>query len=199
MFTDNIMPLKINVKVVKIVNRQIYSCGFPATIIEDVKKQLIGIGGIIEESDHLLIVAAVNWEKKGDYHKWCRKQEHKASPAEKGGGVALTNIEKRIVAFQVMRKTPMEAMSFVVELQEKLNGKLDVYYFFATNFFPICLQPLPGLEKIFLCHGCLFASNFNVRIQNSKECGFTRIQNLEARRVSCLWHIELSKKKPQSE
>ncbi len=88
MFTQNIKPLKINVEFVKVVDQQVYSCGFPATIIEDVKNRL-------------------------------------ASPAEKDGGIALTNIEKQIVAFQVMRKTPMEAMNFIVELQRQLNGKQE--------------------------------------------------------------------------
>jgi len=37
----------------------------------------------------------------------------------------MTTIEKQIVAFQVMRKTPMEAMDFIVGLQEKLNGKQE--------------------------------------------------------------------------
>jgi hypothetical protein len=38
LFTQNIKPLKIKVKFVKTVNRQVYSCGFPVTIVEDVKK-----------------------------------------------------------------------------------------------------------------------------------------------------------------
>jgi len=38
LFTENIKPLKIKVKFIKAVNQLVYSCGFPVTIIEDVKK-----------------------------------------------------------------------------------------------------------------------------------------------------------------
>jgi|GEM_PF-5289231 len=37
----------------------------------------------------------------------------------------MTNIEKQIVTFQVMRRTPMESMDFIVELQGKLNGNQE--------------------------------------------------------------------------
>jgi hypothetical protein len=40
LFTQNIKALKIKVKFIKAVNQTVYSCGFPASIIEEVKKQL---------------------------------------------------------------------------------------------------------------------------------------------------------------
>ena len=122
LFTENIKPLKIKVKFIKAVSQQVYSCGFPVTIIEDVKKQLSSIGGDIDASEKLLTVADINWKKEGDYSKWCKEQKQAEVPVEKKSGTTMTNIEKQIVEFQVIRKTPMEAMNFIVELQEKLNG-----------------------------------------------------------------------------
>ncbi len=121
LFTQNIKQLKIKARFIKTVDQQVYSCGFPATIIEDVKKQLSAIGGEIDVSGKLLTVAAVNWEKKGDYNAWCNEQKQEELPPEKKRDTALTDIEKQIVAFQVMRKTPMEAMDFILGLQEQLN------------------------------------------------------------------------------
>ncbi len=121
LFTENIKPLKIKVKFIKAVSQQVYSCGFPVTIIEDVKKQLRVLGGEIDGSEKLLIITAINWKTKGDYSKWCKEQKQDEIPAEKKNDTAMKNIAKQIVGFQVMRKTPMEAMSFIVELQEQLN------------------------------------------------------------------------------
>ncbi|HIQ37842.1 MAG TPA: hypothetical protein EYH36_07585 [Desulfocapsa sulfexigens] len=122
LFTENIKTLKIKVKFIRLVNQHVYSCGFPVTIIEDVKKQLSNIGGAIDESEGLLTVAGIDWKKKGDYSKWCKEQKQAEVPAKIKSESNMTNIEKQIAGFQVMRKTPMEAMDFIVELQGKLNG-----------------------------------------------------------------------------
>ncbi len=121
LFTENIKPLKIKVKFIKAVSQQVYSCGFPVTIIEDVKKQLRVLGGEIDGSEKLLTVADINWEIKADYSKWCKEQKQEEIAVERKIDTAMTTIEKQIVGFQVMSKTPMEAMNFIVELQEKLN------------------------------------------------------------------------------
>ncbi len=39
LFTENIKELKISAKLIKAVDQQVYSCGFPVTIIEDVKER----------------------------------------------------------------------------------------------------------------------------------------------------------------
>lgn len=75
LFTQNIKALKIKTKFIKAVNQRVYSCGFPVSIIEDVKKQLSGHGGVIEESQKILTVANINWEKENDYSQWCEQQK----------------------------------------------------------------------------------------------------------------------------
>ena len=72
LFTENIKTLKIKVKFIRLVNQPVYSCGFPVTIIEDIKKQLSGIGGAIDASEGLLAVSGIDWKKKSDYSKWCK-------------------------------------------------------------------------------------------------------------------------------
>ena len=40
LFTENVKTLKIKVKFIRLVNQHVYSCGFPVTIIEDVKLKM---------------------------------------------------------------------------------------------------------------------------------------------------------------
>lgn len=51
-----------------------------------------------------------------------KKLEHRVT-VKKESGTGLTNIEKQIVAFHVMRKTPMDAMDFIIDLQEELQQR----------------------------------------------------------------------------
>ena len=39
LFAENIKKLKIKAKFIKTVDQRVYSCGFPASIIEEIKKQ----------------------------------------------------------------------------------------------------------------------------------------------------------------
>ncbi len=64
LFTANIKELKIKVKFIKAVNQQVYSCGFPASIIEEIKKQLMDQGGVLDESEKLITVADTNWPRE---------------------------------------------------------------------------------------------------------------------------------------
>jgi hypothetical protein len=124
LFTQNIKTLKIKDKFIKAVNQWVYSCGFPDSIIEGIKKQLLSHGGMIDESEKLLKVTSLKWKKESDYSKWCvqQKQDPVEVTAGKTRNAELTNIEKQIAAFQVMRKTPMDAMNFIIELQKELNN-----------------------------------------------------------------------------
>ncbi|HID68902.1 MAG TPA: hypothetical protein EYP35_00195 [Desulfobacterales bacterium] len=122
LFTANIKELKINGKFIKAVNQQVYSCGFPSSIIEDIKKRLTAHGGVINESEKLLTAANIHWEKENDYSRWCEQQKQAAVTAGTECDQGRTSIEKRISAFQVMRKTPMEAMNFIIGLQEELHN-----------------------------------------------------------------------------
>lgn len=121
LFTENIKELKIKARFIKVVNQQVYSCGFPASIIEEIKRQLVELGGQLEESDKLITVVITNWPREPDYIQWCKEQKQEEIPAEKKSAAVMSDIEKQIVGFQVIRKTPMEAMSFILELQEQLN------------------------------------------------------------------------------
>lgn len=124
LFIQNIKPLKITVKFIKTVNQHVYSAGFPVSLIDTVKKQLSDLGGSIEESEKMVVCTGVNWEKENDYMQWCEQQKEVES-TRKSGNTNMTNVEKQIVSFQVMRKTPLEAMNFIVELQGQLNKAND--------------------------------------------------------------------------
>ena len=121
LFTQYIKPLKVKARFIKTVNQQVYSCGFPASIIEEIKKQLVDHGGVLEQTEKLLIAANVKWATNSEYSQWCEQQQE-ASAGPKEGTRELTTIEQQIAAFQVMRKTPMEAMDFILGLQDQLNG-----------------------------------------------------------------------------
>jgi len=123
LFTENIKTLQIKVKFIKAVTQTVYSCGFPASIIADVKKQLTARGGMINESEKLLTVANLNWEKQSDYSQWCEHQKPQEVPVGQKSATGLTSIEKQIIGFQVMRKTPMDAMNFIIGLQEELQQR----------------------------------------------------------------------------
>lgn len=73
LFTANIKELKIKAKHIKAVNQQVYSCGFPASIIEEIKKRLVDHGGVLSESEKLLTAANIQWEKENDYSRWCEQ------------------------------------------------------------------------------------------------------------------------------
>ena len=83
LFTQNIKSLKVKFKFIKAVKQQVYSCGFPASIIEEVKKQMTARGGMIDESEKLLTVANINWKKQSDYSQWCEHQKQQEVPVEK--------------------------------------------------------------------------------------------------------------------
>lgn len=119
LFSENIKQLKIKSKFVKTVRQQVYSCGFPASIIGDIKKQLVNQGGLLNETDERITVSGIQWNKQNEYRKWCEAQQ-----AERGStqdGPELTDIEKKIAGFQVMHKTPMESVHFIISLQEELH------------------------------------------------------------------------------
>jgi hypothetical protein len=122
LFAENIKPLKIKEKFIKAVGQQVYSCGFPASIIEEIKKRLVDHGGVLDESENLLTVANINWVEEKEYSRWCEQQTEEATAIHTEGGRRLTDIEKKIAGFQVMHKTPMEAMHFIVGLQEELHN-----------------------------------------------------------------------------
>lgn len=120
LFTQNIKTMKVKVKFVKAVNQEVYSCGFPAAIIEDIKKQCNKLGGEVQESEKLLTVANVSWKNENNYAVWCKQQKSGAEKSAVECGDSPLSLEKEIAAFQVMHKTPMEAMAFIVELQNKI-------------------------------------------------------------------------------
>ncbi len=122
LFTENIKELKIQAKFIKVVNQHVYSSGFPASIIEDIKKQLIAHGAVINESEKLLTATNIHREKENDYSRWCELQQQAAATAAAESVQGLTDIEKKIAAFQVMRKTPLDAMNFIIGLQEELHN-----------------------------------------------------------------------------
>jgi len=78
-------------------------------------------GEDVKESEKTLRVNNINWKTENDYPKWCEQQKHEPVTADINRVTGLSNIEKKITAFPIMRRTPMEAMNFIVELQKELN------------------------------------------------------------------------------
>ncbi len=59
LFVENVKELKMKAEFVRTVNETVYSCGFPATVIEDVKRRLSDMGGSFEESPEMLAVTGI--------------------------------------------------------------------------------------------------------------------------------------------
>ncbi len=81
LFIQNIKGLKVKAKFIKTADQYVYSCGFPASIIGEIKKQLTANGGLLEESEKLLTVADITWKKQGDYAAWSSSQREEISGA----------------------------------------------------------------------------------------------------------------------
>jgi len=120
LFVEHVKPLKVKAKFVKIVNEVVYSCGFPASIIEDVKGRLGDMGGTFEESPVMLTVVGVSWPSAGDYALWCQRQKEDTTWQQKPKVAGTFDLAQEIAGFQVMRSTPMDAMNFLIELQAKI-------------------------------------------------------------------------------
>jgi len=122
LFVENVKALKVKAKFVKIVNETEYSCGFPASVIEDVKERLRSMGGNFEESFDLLTVVGVRWPTSSDFALWCRRQHEDTARSQKSKAAGSIDLAREISGFQVMHSTPMDAMNFLVELQAKLSA-----------------------------------------------------------------------------
>jgi len=120
LFVEHVKPLKVKAKFVKIVNEVVYSCGFPASIIEDVKGRLGDMGGTFEESPVMLTVVGVSWPSAGDYALWCQRQKEDTTWQQKPKVAGTFDLAQEIAGFQVMRSTPMDAMNFLIEMQAKI-------------------------------------------------------------------------------
>jgi hypothetical protein len=120
LFVENVKPLKVKAKFVKTVNAMVYSCGFPASIIEAVKGRLRDMGGNFEECPEMLTVVGVTWPAEGDYAQWCGRQQEVAVQKQGSKTSGSFDLAHEIAGFQVMRSTPMDAMNFLIELQAKL-------------------------------------------------------------------------------
>ena len=120
LFTDNVKALKVKVKFIKVVNQEVYSCGFPATIIEEIKKQCVDLGGVLEETEKMITVVNINWQIENDYVEWGKEQKREEA-VRKNRVSAHGDLAKEIIAFPVMHKTPMEAIAFISELQKKIS------------------------------------------------------------------------------
>ena len=59
LFIQNIKELKVKVRFIKAVNQHVYSSGFPASIIEEIKTQLTANAGVIEDSGKLVTVSHI--------------------------------------------------------------------------------------------------------------------------------------------
>ncbi|MBU0674366.1 MAG: hypothetical protein KJ950_06960 [Proteobacteria bacterium] len=67
LFIEDAKDLKVKGRYVKKVNETVYSCGFPASTIEEVKGRLTEMGGEFEEKPEMITVTGIAWPTKGDY------------------------------------------------------------------------------------------------------------------------------------
>ncbi|MBU0485442.1 MAG: hypothetical protein KKB30_13135 [Proteobacteria bacterium] len=125
LFVENIKELKVKCKFVKVVNQDVYSCGFPASIIEEIKQQLVDRKGVVEESAQMVTVTGVNWQTESDYGEWRQQQKNNEDLVEKSSSPNSLDLVREVAGFQVMHRTPMDAMNFIITLQEKITSSYE--------------------------------------------------------------------------
>lgn len=130
LFVANVKAYKVSVKFIKLVNQHVYSIGFPVSSFDlqtrngqlSIKQQLQNIGGEIREHEHKIEFTNIEWKDKPDYKQWCLQQNNKQINNDNESNIDFETLKQRILSFQVVNKTPMQAFEFIMELQGELKN-----------------------------------------------------------------------------
>lgn len=129
LFAENIRAFKVNVKFIKSVRQDVYSVGFPVSSFDlqsgnektSIKQLLQKFGSEIREHEDRVEIANIEWENNPAYRQWCLQQMDKQISNNNNKMMHdFENLKQRILGFQVVNKTPMQAFEFILELQKEL-------------------------------------------------------------------------------
>jgi len=117
-FTQHIKGYKINSKFVKTVNQQVFSIGFPqslvlANLLVSQNKALLKI----EETQGFIAYKINHSSNEQAYVSWCNEVQHNNSTTEIQKNTPSKTIVQELKNFDLVHKTPMQAFEFVARLK----------------------------------------------------------------------------------
>ncbi|MGB0871412.1 MAG: hypothetical protein ACPGSD_17615 [Flavobacteriales bacterium] len=127
-FVETIKRLKIHVRFIKKVKQTIYYGGFPKTIMDDLITQLKSKGLQVIESEEYFTIINVKLPEVTYYNHWKLDVDNKLK--DKAGRLDIEKkyddplkLLKEIESYPIGRRTPFEAMEFLVDIQSRLRIK----------------------------------------------------------------------------
>jgi len=139
-FVAHIKPFKVSVNYVKAVKQEVFSIGFPVTAFNTapkkikekneaivIKDKIIALGAKIELFENKIVVKNINCVSDIIYNKWCLQQKglnllEKQQQLHKKESVQnYEQLKESLLSFKIGSSAPLQAMNFLVELQEKIK------------------------------------------------------------------------------
>lgn len=116
-FVQHIKAYKVNSKFVKTVNQQVFSLGFPYSLV--VNNSLLYQNNKlqkIEETQSYIAYKISYSNKETVYVNWCKKVlELKSINKQTAKPNCIINIQQELKSFDLANNTPMQAMQFVAK------------------------------------------------------------------------------------
>lgn len=120
-FEKRLKPYQISVKRSKKLNVNVFSLGFPATQWPRFKNLCEENFYSIHGSEDSVLKIIVGLDADGEYERWCQKILDERRRNERECGVK-DNVVEDLLSFPTTNKTPLQAMQFLNELQNRLRG-----------------------------------------------------------------------------
>ena len=115
-FVNHVKPYKVSVKFVKTVNQDVYSIGFPQTVLSLHKLQ-INLKPIKEEPNYLCYQVTQTIREQ-EFASWCNTTL--TNQVKLQSKATTQNIVQQLKHFDVANNTPIQTLEFVVKLKAML-------------------------------------------------------------------------------
>ena len=115
-FLNHVKPYKVSAKFVKTVNQNVFTIGFPQTVLS-LNKLQINLKTIKEESNYLCYQVNQTISEQ-EYASWCNTTLANQTPQQ--SKVTTQNIVQQLKQFDVANNTPMQALEFIAKLKAML-------------------------------------------------------------------------------
>lgn len=115
-FVQNVKPYKVSVKFVKKANQDVFTIGFPQTVLS-LNKLQINLKPIKEEPDYLCYQVTQTIREQ-EFASWCNTTL--TNQVKLQSKATTQNIVQQLKHFDVANNTPIQALEFVVKLKSLL-------------------------------------------------------------------------------
>lgn len=110
-FVQNVKPYKVSVKFVKKANQDVFTIGFPQTVLS-LNKLQINLKPIKEEPDYLCYQVTQTIREQ-EFASWCNTTL--TNQVKLQSKATTQNIVQQLKHFDVANNTPIQALEFVVK------------------------------------------------------------------------------------